>query len=211
MDTNKTLSSCFNTIFPVLSVMIFALIYAVIFDTFNLDLVTSFYNIFLALPIFALCLVITRRYHIAVIAASTVVFAMFYIDQYVFSVRLTHIRFSDLKLVDQAIHVANRYSPVWNIEIMRRLLIAAALCFFLVFLVLYYKPKYHLRTAFLVGIGLCIVSLGPILCGVLPSDTEDFDFSTISERRGLLKRRCQAPRWKCDILFRISTPVNMTG
>ena len=186
MNSTKFLSGLFKRSLPILSILTYVLVFAVVFNTFNLTIEVALYNILLSLPVFALCLIITRRYHIATIAASVIAFALFYIDQFVFSARLTHIRFSDLKLADQAFRVVNRYSPVWNMEITRRLTIAVALCSLLIFLFRYYKPKYRLTTAFLAGIGLFAVSSGIILSGVLPSSTEEFDFSTVAESRGLL-------------------------
>lgn len=186
MNSKRDLASVFRTAFPILSAAVYVMVFAVIFDTFNLDLFSAFYNILLALPLFGIILVLTRRFQIATTLATAVVFALFYVDQYVFSARLTHIRFSDLKLASQAVRVANRYPLIWNNDIARKLLIAATICALLIFTYRYYKLKYSWKPPFFTGLIMVIVSSAVIVSGIVPSSTEGFDFNSDAEQRGLL-------------------------
>ena len=198
MNHTKSLESLFRKIFPSISIIAYLIIISFVFDTFNLDLFSALYNIILSLPLFGLFLMITRRFHIATPLATISAFILFYIDQYVFSSRLTHIRFSDLKLVSQAIRVANRYPLIWTAEITRRLAISLLICAFLFFIFYYYKLKYGWKLAFFTGLGIFVISGAVILSGAIPSDgQEGFDFTMDTESRGLLYScYCQAKRGK---------------
>ena len=199
MKNQKSLKSVFKLLFPFITIVSYLIAFAVIFDTVNLDLFSALYNILLSLPLFGLLLMITRRFPVAALLTSVVAFVLFYVDQYVFSARLTHIRFSDLWLISQAVRVAGRYPLIWNGEITRRLLIAAALCAFLIFLSRYYKLRYSKKLVFFVGLGLFVISCALILSGVLPSAAEDYDFSRDSETRGLLYSwYCQAKQSRLE-------------
>ncbi len=176
-----------------MAIVAYLISFAVVFDTFSLDLYSTLYNILLSLPLFGLVLMITRRFHIAVLVTTIVDFIIFYVDQYVFSSRLTHIRFSDFKLIDQALRVADRYPLIWNLEITRRLFLAILVCAFLFLIVYYYKLEYSWKTAFFTGLGTFCLSFAIVVAGAIPSDTESYDFSTDAEERGLLYS------WYCQL------------
>ena len=198
MNDKKSPEEVVKRIFPVISLLASLIAFTIILDTFNLDLYSALYNIFFLLPIFGLFLMITRRFHLATFLTTIATFILYYIDQYVFSSRLTHIRFSDIKLISQAARVANRYFLIWNAEITRRLALSLLICAFLFIIFYYYKLKYSWKSAFYTGLGIFVISGAVILSGVIPCDgQEDFDFTADAERQGLLYSwYCQAKRGK---------------
>ncbi len=146
------------------------------------------------MPVYGLFLMITRKLHLAAILSGFAAFILFYIDQYIFAIRLTHIRVSDLQLIDQALRVAGRYYLTWNPEITRRLVIFAALMAFLVFVYRYYRLVYRKKALFFTGLGIFAAMTIVILSGVIPEgDTEDFDFAADTESRGLIYS------WYCQL------------
>ena len=186
MIQTKSLERVFKYIYPFLAAMIFLISFACIFNTFNLGLYEAFYNLVLAVPLFGVFLVITRRFHAAVILSSIVEFVTYYIDEFVYAVRLTHIRYSDFVQLSQAVRVANRYKLIWSFEITRRLFIAAALCAFLFFVACYYKLTYSKLAVSLTGGGFILLGTIVFLGGFLPHSPETFDFTSEAERNGLV-------------------------
>jgi len=186
MNKHKTLEHIIIITFPVLSGIIYILMIAVSFDTFRLDLYIAGYTILLSMPLFSFILMLTRRPHTAAIISGAVAFFLFYIDQYVFSTRLTHIRFSDFNLIGQAMRVVDRYHLTWNPEITRRLVLFLALSAFLIFLYHYYKPKLHKKHMFIMGLCIFAASSIAIASGVIPDgEQEGFNFTANAENRGL--------------------------
>ena len=194
MNKKKALDGLMNRIFLALSVAVFLLMIAVSFNTFELDLYVTAYTILLSLPLFGLILMLTRRPHIAVIISGTIAFSLFYIDQFIFTTRLTHIRFSDINLISQAIRVAGRYHLTWNPEITRRLVILLALSVLLLFLYHYYRPMLRKKHMFIMGLCIAAASSITIACGTIPDgEREGFNFTSDAENRGLLYSwYCQA-------------------
>lgn len=181
----KSLERIMNLLYPALAVMIYILSIACIFDTFSLDLLSAVYNILLSLPLLSVLLMITRRYHVAAVSASLLAFAVFYVDQYVFSARLTHIRISDFRLIKEALRVAGRYPLPCSSEILKRFVLVLLLCAFLLFVYFYYRPKIKKSRVLVEGSVMTVLSVLLIISGVIPSSTEGFDFSTEAEQRGL--------------------------
>ena len=134
MNQSKSLDRGFRILYPVLAIFFYLVSFACIFNTFDLALEQALFNLLLSLPLIGIMLMIFRRYHISVFAASIVAFVISYIDQFVYSVRLTHIRFSDIMQAGQAARVADRYKPIWTSDLTRCLIIVAALCAFLIFI-----------------------------------------------------------------------------
>ena len=200
MNREKSMGSLLGIMFPVISIIAYLIIYSLIFDIFNLDLYSSLYNILLVLPFFGLVLMIIRRFLIATFFTTIVAFILFFIDQYVYSSRLTHIRFSDIKLISQAVRVANRYPLIWTAEIARRLAVSLLICGFLFFIIYYYKLKYSWKSAFFTGLGIFAISGVVILSGAIPCDSQEgFDFTADAESQGLLYSwYCQAKRGKVE-------------
>ena len=186
MGKTRPFDGLIRRIYPALTVVICLIAFACIFDTFNLSFSAAFYNLLLLLPLLGLSLVITRRFDLAVILASAVAFTVYYVDTLVYSLRLTHIRLSDFMLLGQAMRVANRYQPIWNTEITRRLAIVVALCAFLVFITKYYKLKYSKKAVCLTGLVFIAIGLTVFFSGLLPHNFETFDFNTDAERNGLI-------------------------
>jgi len=194
MNRQKSLEGIFKILYPFLSVILFLLMVAVAFNTFELGLYPAFYNLLLILPLFGLFLMISRRFHLAAIITALIAFGLFYIDQFVYSTRLTHIRFSDIRLVPHAMRVASRYHLIWNFELTRRLMIIIALFAFLLFIYRYYNLRYSRKLAFFTGFGICAIMSAVILLGVIPSEgNEDFNFTEDAEQRGLLYS------WYCQV------------
>ena len=200
MENTKSFKMLLIKVFPIISIATYIIVFAVIYNTFNLGLDSAIYNILLSFPVLGIFLMLTKRFHIATLLSIIATFVFFYIDQYVLSSRLTHIRFSDLKLISQAMRVANRYPLIWTAEITRRLAISMLICVCLFFIFYYYKLKYSWKIAFFTGLGIFIISCVVILCGFIPSDgQEDFDFTADAERQGLLYSwYCQAKRGKLE-------------
>ena len=186
MNKNQSLAKAFKYVYPALAVAAWLIAFAVIFNTFQLTFSAALYNLLLALPILGVMLMAIRRFPAAVIAAAAVAYVICYVDSFVFSVRLTHIRFSDFMQTGQALRVANRYLLIWNWELTRRLLIAAVLCVLVVLIARYYKLEYRKRTVFFTGLGLFAVGAIILFSGVLPHESEDFDFTSAAEQNGLL-------------------------
>lgn len=134
MNKSEPFENVYNRIYPLVSILIFISAYALIFDTVNLTFEVALFNIVLALPLFGICHIIFLRFHIATIISIVASFPPHYMNQYVFSSRLTHIRFSNLKLIPQAVRVAGLYPLPWNKEIEKRLLILSLICALLVFI-----------------------------------------------------------------------------
>ena len=169
-----------------LAVAVYLLAFAICFDTFQIGLYVALYNLLLSLPLLGLLLMAVRRFPAAVIAAALAAFIVFYVDSFVYSVRLTHIRFSDFMQTGQALRVANRYSLIWNWELTRRLAIVAVLCALLVLVRRYYRLEYKKRTVFFTGLGLTAIGLAVLFSGILPHNPEGFDFTTEAEQNGLI-------------------------
>ncbi len=186
MNNAKSLGSVFKTGFPVVSIAAFVAVFACIFDTFELVYSAALYNILIILPIFGLFLMITRHFPLAVVFSSAVSFLIYYADQFVYAVRLTHIRFSDLSQISQGARVANRYHLIWNMELTRRLAVAVALCVLLILIYRYYKLNYKWKLPFFIGLGLFLCGGTVLISGVLPHSPETFDFTSETEANGLL-------------------------
>lgn len=186
MSQTKSLARVFKYVYPFLAVMVCFTSFACIFNTFNLGLNEAFYNLLLLLPLFGLFLVITRRFHTAVIFSSMVAFVTYYIDELVYAARLTHIRYSDFSLVGQAVRVADRYKLIWSSEITRRLVLIISLCLFLVFVKRYYRLKYPKLAGCLTGLGFFLIGITFFLSGTLPHRPESFDFTSEAETNGLI-------------------------
>ncbi len=173
-------------VYPFFSVFICLVVFAFIFDTFNLPLSAAFYNLLLLLPLLGLFLMLFRCFDIAVILASAVAFIVNYTDALLYNSRLTHIRFSDFMLISQATRVVNRYKLIWSSELTRRLVIVIGLCVLLVSIARYYKLSYRKRTVFFIGLGLFTVGALVIFADMLPHNPETFDFTSEAESNGLL-------------------------
>ena len=185
MKQKKSLGGVFKTIYPALAVFVLLVAFACIFDTFSLPYDAAAYNLLLMLPVFGLVLMMFRRFHVSVTVTALVCFALFYADQLVYSLRLTHIRLSDLMLIGQAARVAGRYRPIWSFEMTRRLVSALALCGFLAFVAKYYRLRYAKKLVFLIGAGFFAVGALIIAADLLPHSPESFDTTLDTENRGL--------------------------
>ena len=193
MNSTKPFGGIIGIIYPLLSLIIFVVIVATLFGTFDLAIDVAAYNIVIALPIISICFMLIRRFHIATCFSAAVVFALFYLDQYVVASRLTHIRYSDFKLFTQAIRVADRYALPWNASIIMKVAIVIALCILLIIIYRFYNLHYHNRSVFIFGLILFAGSIGIIYSGIIPSEKEGFDFFSDAEQRGLLYSwYCQA-------------------
>lgn len=186
MSQTKSLTRVFKFVYPFLAVVICLTSAACIFDTFNLGLFEAFYNLLLLMPLFGISMVVFKKLYLASIASAMVVFFTYYIDEFVFAVRLTHIRYSDFSQVSQAVRVANRYKLIWSYEITRRLFIAVALCAFLFFVARYYKLTYSKLAVSLTGVGLILLGTLTFYMGILPHSPETFDFTSETEKNGLI-------------------------
>lgn len=197
VNTSKSLGRIIEKAYPFLAIVTFIIAIACIFDTFSLGLYEAGYNIIMVFPVFALALMIFRNYPVAVTVTAAIAYILMYADVLVFSARLTHIRFSDIRLIKEAARVADRYHLVWNMELSRRLIIAVALICFLVFIYKYYDLHTNTKHAFITGSVILILSLATILSGIIPSEREDFDFTVNAERRGIMYSwYCQAKEGK---------------
>ena len=94
----------------------------------------------------------------------------------------------------------NRYPLIWNEVIARKLSIVIVICFFLVYLCKLYNLKYNWKLPLFTGVGILIASFLIIFSGVIPSEYENFDFSSDTEQRGLLYSWfCQKMESKFDV------------
>jgi Phosphoglycerol transferase and related proteins, alkaline phosphatase superfamily len=185
MNQSKSLTNIFRKYYPLLVLFCWLISFACIFNTFDLALEKAGFNLLLSLPILGFSMMIFRNYQLSVAVSSFFAFLIYYIDQLIFSVRLTHIRYSDFGLFSQAARVANRYKPIWSSEMTRRFAIAAALCMFLFFVARYYRIKNKRSTVLFTGLGLLAVGAFVIFTGILPHEPEDFDFTSQAENNGL--------------------------
>ena len=185
MNQAKSLNNIIKHGYPYLTVFWWLVIFACIFNTFNLSLENAGYTLLLSLPILGFSMMVFRSYPVSVAVSSLFAFLIYYIDQLIFSIRLTHIRYSDFGLFSQAARVANRYKPVWFSEMTRRFAIAAALCMFLFLVARYYRIKNKRSTVLFTGLGLLAVGAFVIFTGILPHNSEDFDFTSQAENHGL--------------------------
>ena len=80
------------------------------FLTPGLDPARTVINYLLILPLFGLLLLVTRRSDLAFVILSLILYVVHYIDAAVYSARLTHLRYSDLFAVGDALRVADKYS-----------------------------------------------------------------------------------------------------
>ena len=186
MTQTKSLARVFKYVYPFLAVLICLTSFACIFNTFNLALYEAFYNLLLLLPLFGFFLVITGKYHIAVVISSTIAFILYYIDELVYAARLTHIRYSDFSLISQAARVADRYNLTWSSEIARRLVIIITLCLLLVLVKRYYRLGYPRSAVCILGFLLILIGTTAFFSGILPHKPETFNFTAEAQNNGLV-------------------------
>ena len=186
MKQEKSFERYFKVVYPPLAIIFCLISFACILNTFDLDLWAACFNLLLTFPLIGMMLVLFRRFDTSAIIASIVVFIICYTDQLIYAIRLTHVRFSDLMLIKQAVRVANRYKPIWTSELTRRLVIVVFLCAFLVFVARYYGLRYRKVYPFITGLVFFTIGVSIIFSGILPHEPETFDFTSEAENKGLL-------------------------
>ena len=101
----KSLERAFKCLLPVIAVGTCLIAFACIFHTFELTLSAALYNLLLSLPLLGLLLMAVRRFPAAMLLSASAAFLIHYADSVVYSVRLTHVRFSDFMQTGQALRV----------------------------------------------------------------------------------------------------------
>ena len=172
--------------YPIFATIICCFSFSLTFGLFGLGLFEAFINLILLMPVFGVFLVTFRSYCISVILASLSAFIIHYIDWYVYSQRLTHIRLSDFSQIDQAIRVADRYSILWDIDNTKTLFFVIILCLIFVFVTVHYHVKQPKKPVVLHGMLSVLVSLVLFFSGAFPKEAESFDFTADTESNGLM-------------------------
>lgn len=183
-----------KVLYYVISALFLSLVLTLVMGIGETSTQAIFYNLILVLPVFGLLLMITRSFNLASIVTALLAFAVDYIDQCVYSIRLAHIRLSDIRLIPEAMRVVRRYHPIWNGDLAYRLVLVIALAALLCFVYRKAGLNSSKKHVFLAGLGALIISLGIIVSGIIPSGSkEDFYFVSETENRGLFYS------WYCQV------------
>lgn len=149
-------------------------------------------NYLITLPVFGIALTAIRRFTPALAAASMFIFFLYYLDEYVFYSRYTHIHFNDVYCIKDALSVSGNYPLCFSLEILLKLLLNIGVCTILIILEIKTCPesfnKMKKKKALLGG----LITVLPVavlvvftLIGVIKINSPDFMMNNYTTRHGL--------------------------
>lgn len=164
-----------------------------IFTPEQIDPIYTLFNFLLILPIFGLSLLLFRRNSAALFITALFLSFVDYIDGVVFSGRLTHIRYSDLFAIKDAMRVAKRYAITFTGRNAVLLGVVLAVSGLFIFVSLRFPEKQSKRENAVVGGSILILSVIFLVCGTvfkwIPDPTrsidDQFDANGLVDRVGL--------------------------